>query len=94
MNAQTNTYKILLSGRVQGVGFRYFTENRAHKHHITGYVRNTPDDKVEIICQGSREALDNFIRQVKKGPSFAKVFHADIQPVTNPKNYHSFDIKI
>ncbi|MGM0365602.1 MAG: acylphosphatase [Actinomycetota bacterium] len=93
MNGKTNTYKIILSGRVQGVGFRYFTENRAHKYNIGGYVRNTQDDKVEIVCQGDEDNLKPFIREIKKGPSFAMVTNADIQPITNPKNYHSFDIK-
>ncbi len=94
MGNETNTFKVLLSGRVQGVGFRYYAERRAHQHNIAGYVRNTDDDKVEITCQGSQKDLDAFIREVKKGPAFAAVTHADIQPVDNPKNYHSFDIKI
>ncbi len=93
MNETNNTYKILLNGRVQGVGFRYYTENKARKHDIKGYVRNTLDDGVEIVCQGREEDLKAFIDEIKKGPPFAMVTKADIQPLNNPKNYHGFDIK-
>ncbi len=93
MNEGNNTYKILLSGRVQGVGFRYYVENRAHKYNITGYVENTPHSKVEIVCQGKEKDLKDFISEVKKGPAFAMVSNVDIQPIDNPKNYHNFNIK-
>jgi len=93
MSDKTNTYKIVLSGRVQGVGYRYYTESRAHKYNIKGYVRNTLDNKVELVCQGEQEELKAFVREIKKGPAFAVVTNADIQPIANPKNYHSFDIK-
>ncbi|MCG9478894.1 MAG: acylphosphatase [Actinomycetia bacterium] len=88
-----NTFKIILSGRVQGVGFRYFTESRANKYNIKGYVRNTVDNKVEITCQGEDEELKQFIEEIKKGPAFSVVTDISIQPVTNPKNYYSFEIK-
>jgi len=55
------TYKVLLLGRVQGVGFRYFVESIAGKYDISGYVRNTFDRKVEVVCQGEEEDLKQFI---------------------------------
>lgn len=83
----------MLSGRVQGVGFRYFTESRAHKYNIKGYVCNTPDYKVEILGQGEEEELEQFIQEIKKGPAYSVVTDVQIQPIVNPKNYYSFDIK-
>jgi acylphosphatase len=93
MNSKINTYKIILSGRVQGVGYRYFTESRANKYQIKGCVRNTSDDRVEIICQGEDRNLGQFINDIKKGPSFAVVTDINISSINNPRNYHSFDIK-
>ncbi|MGM0368446.1 MAG: acylphosphatase [Actinomycetota bacterium] len=93
MSNSVKTFKIVLAGRVQGVGFRYFTESRASKYAIRGYVRNRPDGKVEIVCQGNSKDLDQFIEEVKKGPSFAGVTDINIEKVENPRNYNSFEIK-
>ena len=87
------TFKILLSGRVQGVGFRYFAEDRAFKHNIKGYVRNTRDNKVEVVCQGLKKDLDFFISEIKRGPAFCRVTGFDIQELNNFTIYDSFEIK-
>jgi acylphosphatase len=87
------TFQILLSGRVQGVGFRYFAEARASRYNITGYVRNTYDDKVEIICQGEPDNLNKFILEVKKGPSFSHTTRVDMEEVKDSPIYDSFEIK-
>jgi acylphosphatase len=87
------TFQILLSGRVQGVGFRYFAEARASRYNITGYARNTYDDKVEIVCQGEPDNLDKFILGVKKGPSFSHVTHVDTEEIKNSPIYDSFEIQ-
>ena len=48
---------IIVSGRVQGVGYRYFAAARAKLHGIVGYVRNLPDGSVEVVALGPRVAL-------------------------------------
>lgn len=93
MGGKVKTFKILLSGRVQGVGFRYFTESRAQKYNVRGYVRNTRDNKVEIVCQGEEEDLDQFIENVKRGPAFSVVTDVNIEEIKNCKTYSSFDIR-
>lgn len=93
MNSKVKTFKVLLSGRVQGVGYRYFTESRAAKYNIKGYVRNTLDNKVEIICQGEKEDLERFIEEVKKGPSLAVVTDVKVEEIQNSPAYHDFEIK-
>ncbi|KAL2269829.1 hypothetical protein VTJ83DRAFT_2013 [Remersonia thermophila] len=60
-------------GTVQGVGFRYFTRNRAVEHAITGWVRNTENDKVEGEAQGEEDNVREFLRHVDKGPKHAHV---------------------
>jgi len=87
------TYNLLLSGRVQGVGFRYFAENRAERYNIKGYVRNTYNNKVEIICQGESDNLDKFILDIKSGPSFAHVEQVDIEEIIDAPVYVMFEIK-
>ncbi len=93
MGNSKKTFKIIVSGRVQGVGFRYYAESRANKYAVNGYVRNRPDDKVDIICQGEKEDLDQFIEEIKKGPAFSVVTNVDIEEIQNPKNYNTFEIK-
>lgn len=52
--------RILYSGRVQGVGFRYTTKNTAMGYEVTGMVRNLADGRVELIAEGAREELEAF----------------------------------
>ena len=87
------TYNLLLSGRVQGVGFRYFAEARAERYNIKGYVRNTYDNKVEIVCQGEPDNLDKFILEVKNGPSFSHITNVEMEEIKDSLIYDSFGIK-
>jgi acylphosphatase len=94
MNTQNvKTFRILLSGRVQGVGYRYFVEEKASIYHITGYVKNTAENNVEITCRGSEENLEKFIAIVKRGPAFANVTGFLIDEIKNPVVYNSFKIE-
>jgi acylphosphatase len=87
------TYDVLISGRVQGVGFRYFTVSRAENYGVKGYVKNTPEGKVQIICQGEQDELDSFISAVKKGPSFSVITDIRIEEAPEEKKYNTFEIK-
>jgi len=85
--------KILSSGRVHGVGFRYFTVSLADNYGVKGYVKNTPEGKVQILCQGEQDELDSFISAVKKGPSFSVITDVRIDEVSEEKKYNTFEIK-
>ena len=87
------TYRVVLSGRVQGVGFRFFVESIACKYGTSGYVRNTFDRKVEVVCQGEEEDLKQFIDEVKKGPAFSVVTDVRIEEIKDSKEYNIFEIK-
>ncbi len=87
------TYRVVLLGRVQGVGFRYFVESIANKYGMGGYVRNTFDRKVEVVCQGEEEDLKQFIDEVKKGPAFSVVTDVRIEEIEDSKEYNIFEIK-
>ncbi|KAL2066016.1 hypothetical protein VTL71DRAFT_2087 [Oculimacula yallundae] len=65
-------------GDVQaGVGFRYFTRKKATSYNLTGWVRNTNDNKVEGEVQGDDEKLELFMKDVRKGPSHSTVDKVD-----------------
>lgn len=63
----------VVSGRVQGVSFRYYTVQRASDAGLTGWVRNRADGSVELEVQGAAEAVAAFLDWVEAGPSYAQV---------------------
>lgn len=65
--------KIIVSGRVQGVYFRYFTQNKAKELGVCGSVRNLDDGRVEIIAEAETVILEDFILWCHKGPITARV---------------------
>ena len=71
-----------VAGRVQGVGFRAWAERQAEKLHLSGWVRNLSDGRVEIMAEGQESDELDFWRMCQKGPLFAKVI--EIAWVTVP----------
>lgn len=67
------TVHLLISGKVQGVNFRNTAKMIAEKLQITGWIKNTKDEKVEAIASGSKNALEEFIGWCKTGPERANV---------------------
>jgi acylphosphatase len=65
--------RLLVSGRVQGVGYRWFAIERASLEGITGWVRNLPEGDVEVVAEGDAEAMDRFERALRQGPRGARV---------------------
>ncbi|MDA3870794.1 MAG: acylphosphatase [Candidatus Marinimicrobia bacterium] len=86
------TYKIEVLGRVQMVGFRWFTQRLAKQFNIKGNVKNTITGTVEIIAEGEEENLNLFVGQVKKGPRAANVTNLVKEEITTKKEYSTFDI--
>jgi acylphosphatase len=65
--------RFLVSGRVQGVGFRYFVQDHASAEGLHGYVRNLPDGRVEAVIEGDGESVVRIERALRRGPSSARV---------------------
>ncbi|WP_462281779.1 acylphosphatase [Salinivirga cyanobacteriivorans] len=85
-------YNLTIKGRVQGVGFRYSTVEKARQLGVVGYVSNMPDGAVYIEAEGTEEILGDFIAWCRKGPSMA--FVEDVKIETEPaKGYHNFEVK-
>jgi acylphosphatase len=71
--------RFLISGRVQGVGFRYFAERNAAREGIHGWVRNLPDGRVEAAAEGEAEAIDRFEGRLRQGPPGARVDRVEVE---------------
>jgi acylphosphatase len=71
--------RYIISGRVQGVGFRYFTQQAAVRENLHGWVRNLPDGRVEAGAEGDVEALERFERALRYGPPGARVEQLEIE---------------
>jgi acylphosphatase len=84
---------IIVHGRVQGVGFRYFVQHIGNRMGLTGDVRNCPDSTVEIIVEGDARKIADFIKQVGIGPSLARVERVDIVDIPIQGTYGSFSIE-
>lgn len=69
--------RFLVSGRVQGVGYRYFVMREASALGVVGYARNQADGTVEVVAEAAREALRSLEERLREGPSFSEV--ADVQ---------------
>jgi acylphosphatase len=67
------TIQITVTGRVQGVGYRYFCQREALELNLTGWARNMPDGSVTLSATGGVEALDEFVAHLKRGPRLANV---------------------
>jgi acylphosphatase len=85
-------YNITVSGRVQGVGFRWSAAAEARKFGITGFVRNLPNGNVYIEAEGSPSQLDDFVAWCKIGPAFGFVESVDTESLP-PVNYGEFLIR-
>lgn len=82
---------VFISGRVQGVGYRYSTLDEARRLGVNGWVRNVPDGRVEAIFEGSREAVEEIIRWCYKGPRSAVVQDVAVE-YEDPEGLLGFEI--
>jgi acylphosphatase len=84
--------RYVVSGRVTGVGFRYFTQDVARREGLTGIVRNLPDGSVEAIAEGDAESLTRFEMALRRGPARARVEHIDVEALPVEGRYLGFSI--
>ncbi len=85
--------RFLVSGRVQGVGFRFFAERAARREGLHGWVRNLPDGRVEAAAEGEAEAVDRFEGQLRHGPSGARVENVEVEDTVPESRYPGFNIR-
>jgi acylphosphatase len=84
--------RVILKGRVQGVGFRYFVYRQAQRFPVSGWVRNLRNGDVEVHAEGDSHSLNQFIAAVRNGPPGAFVSDCEEQG-TEPQDVQDFKIK-
>lgn len=84
---------VYISGRVQGVGYRYSAVHKAKNLGITGWIRNTHDDKVEAVFEGDENAVEEMLKWCKTGSSMAFVTNIEIFKQSCTKEFNNFSIK-
>jgi acylphosphatase len=79
MESSLKSVRVCISGRVQGVGYRYWTKQEACRVGLCGWVRNLPDDRVEAVFEGDAATVDLMIQACRQGPPAALVCDVTIE---------------
>lgn len=90
----TRRVHVFVSGRVQGVGFRDFTQNQARRLKVAGWVKNLPDGRVEAVLEGPAKAVEDLLAEIKRGPRSAKVDSVDAKDETPEGEFGAFDVVV
>lgn len=87
------TYEFIVSGRVQGVGYRYFVTRVADTYHVKGNVRNLSDGRVKIIIQADPQQYKDFIAAIQVPQHrFMRIEKVDVRILEEPQSFHNFKI--
>ena len=84
---------IIITGLVQGVGFRYFVFHQATKLGLTGYVANLRDGNVQICANGERSVLEELLKAVRVGPRAAHVHDLSVDWQPADHRFHGFEMR-
>ena len=93
MSAREACLHIIVSGVVQGIGFRYFAQRLATQYQLVGYVKNLPDGTVEVEAEGDHGLLNDFLKAISRGPSFGYVSHVEVEWKPYTGTYKGFHIR-
>ncbi|OGV62071.1 MAG: hypothetical protein A2498_07580 [Lentisphaerae bacterium RIFOXYC12_FULL_60_16] len=85
--------RIDIAGRVQGVGYRYFTVDTARALGLSGWVRNRPDGTVEILAQGLRPQIEALVARCHEGPPLAVVRRVNVEWGLPPVPDTGFEVR-
>jgi acylphosphatase len=85
-------YRLLISGRVQGVFFRDTCRRMAEQHGVNGWVRNLPDGNVEAVFEGPAEGVRRLVEWSRRGPRSAVVEDVHVE-AEQPEGIHGFQIR-
>ncbi len=86
-------YEIKITGRVQGVGFRYFVQKRANEFNIKGWVKNMPGGSVVVMAQGDFNDMETFMDHLRIGPSLARVLKVEKNQMPELEDFSDFRIR-
>ena len=83
----------MISGRVQGVNFRYFVLEQAADLDLNGWVRNRWDGSVEVMAEGERTRLETLLQALREGPPMARVANVEVEWLPFTGEFDSFQLK-
>ena len=93
MEASPIGRQYLISGDVQGVGYRFFAQRAAARHQIVGYVKNLDDGRVEVFAEGPAQSVEAFKHELLTGPRFSSVDNIEELNLDPTGSYSSFRIE-
>lgn len=93
MNEFVKSYHLVMIGRVQGVGFRYFAQQKALELKLVGWIKNKMDGSVEMEIEGPEPVADSFIDYLKVGNGYSRVDRVFKTELPELHNYTTFFIK-
>jgi len=91
---QHSRIHVVIRGRVQGVGFRYFVQKSAKRLSLTGWVRNRLDQSVEVVAEGSQYNLEEFLKELRQGPVSSEVTDINTDWVNYSGEFNKFRIRM
>ncbi|WP_027340596.1 acylphosphatase [Halonatronum saccharophilum] len=92
-NKSNKAIKVLIKGKIQGVGYRANTHQKATQLGITGYIRNTTGSTIELVGEGEEESLNKLVDYLKVGPSGAEIEEIDVEWIEATGDHIRFAIK-
>jgi acylphosphatase len=89
----TTELHAIVTGYVQGVGFRYFVVHKAQTLGLRGYARNLSDGSVEVLAQGPRSTLESLLTELRRGPSAAEVSDVAVRWGESSTPFRGFHVR-
>lgn len=90
---KTQRLHATIEGRVQGVGFRYFVITRAAQKSLSGWVGNRLDGSVEVVAEGTQEALNSLLKALHQGPRSARVHAVNYEWLEANGEFQGFNVR-
>lgn len=85
--------EIVVQGLVQGIGYRYFALRKAREYNLSGYVKNLPNGDVLCEVEGDKGLINDFIKELKIGPTFSRVTNINVEVSNNLEGYTTFEVR-
>ena len=92
LNVPTKFLRIIYSGRVQGVGFRYTTRNISRRYDVTGYVKNLPDGTVEVVITGPTDEVAGFVTEIAEAMQ-GNITETCTEPYDSVETFRGFRVR-
>ena len=89
---QASRLRAVVTGHVQGVGYRFYVLEQAHQLGLTGWVKNLPSGAVEVLAEGEKSMLESLLNRLRRGPSGARVSDVNLNWSTASGEFDAFRI--